>query len=159
MSGIAVSARVIARDNFGRFISECEAAATKTAEELVKTGAELARGFAPVGSKPDLRTIPLTQGISWRMTGATSGEFYAPGRQALPQEFGAGAHTITGNPGLSFFWEAEGRRFVPASVFYHQPDAVTVVNHPGNPPQPYLRPAYEAVMGMALRVAASNYPG
>lgn len=156
---IAVSTRVYARNSLGRFISECEAAATGTVESLIENGADLARDFAPVGHKPDPRTIPLRESIGHALTSRTSGVVYATARHALVTEFGGAPHTIPGNPALSFYWENMGRWWVPASEFYNTPGLADVVNHPGSPAQPYLRPAYRAMMGMALPTADRHYPG
>lgn len=159
MGYIAVSNRVIARNGIGRFIAECEIAGTRTVQKLIKRGERLSKDFAPRGHKHDPRTIPLVDSIESRMTGRTSGEWYATARHALPQEKGAAPHVIAGSPHLRFFWDEQGRMFVPAEEFYGVPGAVTMVNHPGNPPQPYLRPAYEIVMREAMRVADREYPG
>jgi hypothetical protein len=157
--GFAVSNRVVARNGIGRFIRECEMAAERTVKKAVDEGADMSRALAPVGPKEDPRTIPLKASIYTRMLGRTAGEWGAAARHAMAQEFGAGPHIITGNPNLAFYWEAAGRRFVPASVYYRQPGLVTVVNHPGNPAHPYLRPAYEAIRGRVMAIAAEEYPG
>lgn len=156
---IAVSNRVIARNGIGQFRVACERAAERTIKRAVNDGAELSRSFAPVGPKHDERTIPLAASIKARMTGSTSGEWYSTARHALPQEFGAGPHVIAGNPHLRFFWEAAGRMFVPAEEFYHQPGLVSIVNHPGNPASPFLRPAYNQVMGRIMAIARAEFPG
>lgn len=157
--GIAVSNRVTARNDIGRFIRECELAGERTIERAVEEGANISRAEAPIGHKHDERTIPLNQSIRTRMRGRTSGEWYSTARHALPIEFGAAPHEIVGSPGLKFYWEAAGRMFVPAEIYYHQPGLVTVVNHPGNAPQPFLRPAYEAVMSKIMAIAKTEYPG
>lgn len=155
---IGVSNKVIARDNFGQFIAECKIAGNRTIEKAVDEGVQHSRHNAPVGSKPDPRTVPLRDSIRGVAHG-TSGYWYSFARHALPQELGAGPHTITGSPGLEFYWEAEGRRWIPAAVFYGQPGLIDVVNHPGNAPQPFLRPAYEYVMVNIVRWAKRYYPG
>lgn len=155
---IGVSTRVIARDEFGLFIAECEMAGQRTVEKAVDEGARLARDFAPIGHKHDTRTVPLHQSIKTRMRGRTAGEWYSTARHALPQEFGAGPHLITGSPGLSFYWESAGRWFVPASEFYHEANKITIVNHPGNPSHPFLRPSYAAVMNRIMSIAKGEYP-
>lgn len=159
MGYIAVSNRVVARNGIGRFIAECELAGTRTVKKLIKRGERLSKELAPTGTKHDPRTIPLAQSISSRMTGATSGEWYATARHALAQEEGAAPHQIVGSPGLRFYWEAQSRMFVPAEEFYGVAGMPTIVNHPGNAPQPYLRPAYEIVMRQAMSVARREYPG
>ena len=156
---IAVSTRVYARNSLGRFISECEAAATATVESLVEKGADLARDFAPVGTKPDPRTIPLRESIGHALTSRTSGVVYATARHALVTEYGGAPHVITGSPALKFYWENAGRWWVPGSDFYGIPGLVDVVNHPGSPSQPYLRPAYRIIMGAAIETADRHYPG
>lgn len=159
MAGFAVSNRVIARNRIGEFIRDCEGAATKTVTKAARKGARLSRDFAPVGHKHDPRTIPLKDSIDWRLISRTAAEWYADARHALAQELSASPHVIAGNPDLAFYWEEAGRMFVPASHYYGQPDLVTIVNHPGNPAQPYLRPAYEIVMGQIMAIAAAEYPG
>lgn len=156
---IGVSNRVVARNAIGQFASACSAAGTATVKEAIEEGANMSRAIAPVGIKPDPRTVPLKESITAEMTGSTSGHWFSVARHALPTEFGGAPHEIVGSPGLRFFWDREGRMFEPASVYYGQPDMVTIVEHPGNPAQPFLRPAYEAVMGKIMQIAKRNYPG
>lgn len=151
---IAVSNKVFARNSMGQFIAECEAAGTRVVEHAVEEGAKLSRSFAPVGSRPDLRSIPLRESIASQMTGARTGHWFSASRHALPVEFGAGPHTIVGHPFLKFYWESAGRWWIPG--LFGAPD---VVNHPGNPAQPFLRPAYEIVMANVMRWARRYYPG
>lgn len=150
---IAVSTRVYARSDLGRFIAACKGGETAAVEELVSDGADLSRDFAPKD------TGELAASIGWVMLSATSGAWYATARHALPQEFGGSAHVITGNPSLHFFWEEQGRMWIPASQLYGQPGLVDVIHHPGNPPHPYLRPAYHVIMAKALSVLDRHMPG
>jgi hypothetical protein len=145
---VAVSSRVIARNNLGQFIRACQRAATETVEEAIKEGEDLAKGLAPTGHKADPRTVTLRAGMYHRMLSATSGEFGCKARHALPQEFGAVPHDITGQ--VSFWWDAMGRPWIPGS---------NTIRHPGNAAQPYLRPAYSAVMARVMSIAAAKYPG
>lgn len=154
---VAASTRVIARNSIGRFISEVDAAGTMLTERLIEDGAELSRALAPVGHEVDPRTIPLKESIETEMLGATSGRWYATARHALAQEMGAAPHVIEGDP-LGFWWENEGRWWIPAEVYYKRPGLTDVINHPGNAPQPFLRPAYEAVMSRAMEIAREVYP-
>lgn len=153
MGHVAVSNRVIARNSIGEFIAKCEEAATATVKEAVQDGAKYSKAFAPKD------TTALADSIEWRMTGATSGEWRAGTKYAMAQEKGASAHEIVGSPNLAFYWEKEGRDFIPASVYYNDPEAITVVHHPGNPAHPYLRPAYELVMSEVMSIARQKYPG
>lgn len=156
---IAASNRVIARNGIGQFIRDCEGAATRTVQRASERGAKLSKTFAPIGHKPDPRTIPLRESIFSEVLGRTSAHWVATARHALPIEFGAGPHDIPGNPALSFFWEAAGRMWIPASEFYGIPGLQDIVHHPGNAAQPYLRPAYNIVMGQIMSIAKSEYPG
>ncbi len=150
---IAVSTRVFARSSLGRFIADCKGAGTKTVQELVSDGANMSRDMAP------RETGELAASIAWVMLSATSGAWYATARHALPQEFGGAPHVIRGNPTLHFYWEEAGRMWIPAAEFYGQPGLADLVNHPGNAAQPYLRPAYHAIMAKSLSVADRYYPG
>lgn len=159
MDGMAVSNRVIVRSRFGQFIRECEMAAEDTVKAAVEEGAQISRTLAPVGKKPDPRTVPLKDSIFVQMRGRTSGSWGSFARHALPIEKGARPHTIYGKPGLHFFWDEAGRWWVPAEDFYGIPGLVDVVNHPGNAAQPFLRPAYEQVMARIMQIAKQKYPG
>lgn len=145
---VAASTQVHYRNNLGRFISDCESGARGTIAETVKEGARLSKGFAPE------RDGGLKRSIEPVVISRTSGVWRATAPHALPQEFGARPHEISGSPGLSFFWEKEGRMFTPAPG-----GKVTTVNHPGNPAHPYLRPAYKVVMGRVMSIAKRHYPG
>jgi HK97 gp10 family phage protein len=60
--------------------------------------------------------------------------------QAMIQEFGAGPHTITAHdPNGHLAFEEAGQLVTPR-----------VVHHPGNPPHPYMRPAWEAGKAQVL---------
>jgi hypothetical protein len=129
-----ISTTVIARNDFGRFVAEMEGRITRGIEDAIEQGAELSRGMAPVGEKPDYRTVPLKDSISTEMKSSTSGVWKSTARHAAPVEFGAGPHLITGQ--VRFWWDAEGRWWVPGQNF---------INHPGNRAQPFIRPAYEDI--------------
>lgn len=154
MPGVAVSNRVVVRNRFGEFIRDCEQAAEYTAEDMVKMGAELSREYAPVGSKPDPRDIPIAQSIVHEMLSRTSGVWKALSGHALHQEFGTRPHTMYGNPHFRFYWENEGRMWEPG-LFGEQ----DIINHPGHGPQPFMRPAYKEVMAAAMQIARMRYPG
>jgi len=154
VSEIAVSNRVVARSRMGQFIRDCEQAAEATAKDLVKEGASLSRRMAPVGTRHDRRSIPIRQSIDWKMLSRTSGVWFSTAAHALHQEFGTGPHPIIGNPFMHFFWENEGRWWMPGLL--GEPD---IINHPGHGPQPFLRPAYERISAKAMRVARRHYPG
>lgn len=144
---VAVSNRVVLRNNFGQFIRDCENGTGEAIKEAVIEGAALSRQLAPVGHKADHRTIPLKDSIEPVVVSRTQGFWQASGRQALPQELGAGPHSIPGN--VRFFWEEEGKWWTPGS---------NVINHPGNAAQPYLRPAHRQIMRRMLDIMKKYYP-
>lgn len=159
MGEIAIAGVVQGRNEFGRFITECEAAATRTVEKAVEQGAELSRQFAPVGHKPDPRTIPLAESITTVMFNAREGAWGSAARHALPQETGASSHPITGF--LGFYWEERGKSFVwddPKYDNWNEEEGVTI-EHPGNDPQPFLYPAYRIITQKLPGIAAREYPG
>lgn len=144
---IGLSNQVIARNGFGRFMARTDAAVTRSIEEAIEEGADLSRGFAPTGSKHDPRTVPLRDSISTEMLSSTAGRWRSDARHALAQERGARPHGIPGN--VSFWWEAEGRWWVPGE---------NIINHPGHGPQPFLRPAYEIIKRRLISILRRNMP-
>ncbi len=151
---VAVSNRVIVRDNFGRLISELEAAGQATVDELLDQGVSISRDMAPVGRDDDPRTVPLRDGFFVQKTGRTSGFWGNFARHARPVEFGARPHVIVGNPTMRFYWESERRMWVPG--LFGEPD---IINHPGNDAQPYMRPAYRIITQRVTQIARRFYPG
>lgn len=150
---VATSSQVIARDELGRFVAAVEKAGHDTVQDMVEEGAALSRGLAPVGHKPQHSgDIAIKDSIFSKMISRTAGYWGSASAHALPQETGSKAHLIVGNPGLRFFWDKEGRMFEPAV------GKPTIVNHPGNPAHPFLRPAYEIVMARWQQIAARHYP-
>lgn len=159
MGELAISGIVQGRNKFGEYITECEAAATRTVEKAVERGAELSRQFAPVGHKPDLRTIPLKDSITTVMFNAREGAWGSAARHALPQEKGAAEHDITGF--LGFYWEERGKSFVwddPKYDNWTEEEGATI-SHPGNDAQPFLYPAYRIITQKLPGIAAREYPG
>lgn len=148
MSGVAVSNRVIARNDIGQFRRACSDAAEKTVEEAVERGAKLSRQMAPSGTKRDPRTTKLKKSIEPHMLGRTQGEWVATARHALAIEKGAVPHIITG--WVNFFWENQGRDWEAGP---------NRINHPGNAAQPYLAPAYRVIMRQVMQIARDKYPG
>lgn len=150
---VTASNRVVARNSIGQFIEKCEQAATATVETLIDKGAKMSREMAPEGSDHDPRSIPLKQSIHARLISSTSGVWESWSRHAMFVEKDTKPHTYSGNPFFQFYWENAGRMWVPG--LFGETD---IVNHPGTTAQPFLRPAYEAVMNMAMEVAREKYP-
>lgn len=156
---LATSNRVVARDRWGRFRREIEQASEVAVRELVEEGMNISRAMAPVGSKHDRRTSSLKDSMFMVMESRTKGYWGSSARHALPIEYGARPHLIPGNPSLAFYWEAAGRNWIPASIYYGVPGMADLVNHPGNAAQPFLRPAYEIIrekMTAKLRQKMAN---
>lgn len=147
MAGIAVSNEVHVRNSLGQFIRACEDGARETAQEAIRRGERLSAGLAPTSGRNDPRTPSLAASFYSRMIGPTSGVWGNTARHALHQEFGTSAHEQTGD--VSFFWERHWRMWEPGE---------NVIQHPGNPPHPYLRPAYELIMGQITMIAREKYP-
>jgi hypothetical protein len=110
--------------------------------------------MAPIVHKHYMRSIPLAQSISAKMIGRTAGYWYSTARHAPFQEFGAGPHVMMGNPFFRFYWESKGRWWIPGLT--GEPD---VIHHPGNRPQPFMKPAYEIVSREIMQIAKGEYPG
>ena len=142
---MATTNHVIARDRFGRFIRNVEQASGETVKELIEEGMNISRAMAPVGTKHDRRTVPLKDSLYMVMQSRTKGYWGSNARHALAIEHGARPHVIPGNPDLAFFWEAAGRNWIPASIYYGVPGMQDFVNHPGNDAQPFLAPAYDII--------------
>lgn len=159
MGEFAVGPRVITRNAIGQFAAECERAAGETAHDIAKEGMELARTLAPAGHKPDRRTLPIRDSFYLQRYSATQWAFANSARHALPQERGARPHIIIGSPAFQFFWEAQRRDWVPASIYYGVPGLVDVINHPGNAAQPFMGPAWDVVKQRAVAIMRRHYPG
>ncbi len=153
MGSIEARTTVIAQNNIGRFVTECELAARDVIEEAVTDGARIAASLAP------RRTGALAASIHPVVLSRTSGLWQTGVPYALPQETGSRPHPIPGSPDLRFWWEKAGRTFLPAREFYGIPEAITVVNHPGNPATRYLLRSSHAVMAGIIRIADKHYPG
>lgn len=143
---LAVSAKVVARDEFGRFVDAIKVGGAESMAQLAKEGAEISRELAPYGSKPDPRGGHIKDNISFNST-STTAQWYVHVRQGLPQETGAVPHRIPGN--VTFFWEREGYWWKPGD---------NEIKHPGNAPKPYLRPAYEIIMARSLMIVKEHMP-
>lgn len=122
MAGFDARATVQYRNRFGRFDRLIGQGTEGMARDMVETTAQFAHEGAPVGpSREDYGRRELLSGsIEGRMTSATAGVVHARAGHAGPQELGAGPHIIPNAFG----------RGLP-------------VLHPGNAPQPYIRPALQ----------------
>ena len=151
---MAISNRVISRNRFGQFIADCEAAGQQTVDDALSEMEDAARILAPTGYKIDRRTTPLHDSFFINKLSRTSGVLGNFARHALAIEKGARPHLIVGQPFMKFFWEEENRMWVPG--LFGEPD---IINHPGNAAQPFMLPAYTAVMKRVMQIARRHYPG
>lgn len=140
------------RSNLGRFASSLDERADRIVNDAIERGADLSRALAPIGVKPDTRSIPLAASIFTERTSKTSGRWGSSARHGAAIEEGARPHLIVGNPHLRFYWEREGRMWEPGR--FGEPD---VVNHPGNHAQPYLEPAYRIVAQEISAIARKQF--
>lgn len=144
---IAVSNKVVARNDTGQFITACEIGGRDTMRDIATQGAELSRQLAPVGKKPDPRTPKLRDAISLSYT-STTAQWRCVARHAIIiEKTGSTQHFQSGD--VQFFWEKRGRMWTPGD---------NLISHPPTRPQPYLRPAYIMMMARALDIARSHYP-
>lgn len=132
-----VSTQIQFRDNSGQFIALLNAAGAAAARELVETAADDAADLAPVGpAREDYgRRGKLTENIEPVMTSAKVGVIVVRPLHGGAQEHGAGPHMIP---------NAFGRG--------------APVLHPGNPAQPFVRPAIIALKGKARAIIERFYP-
>ena len=140
------------RDLFGRFASGMDAAAMGALNEILDEGQKAARAAAPsgparedYGRRPKLRT-----NIQKLMLDSRSGIIYIDAVNALSQETGAGEHSIdaVNVPNLVFYWIKEGKIFVGPHV-----------DHPGNPPQPFMEVGFAEMDAVAEEILAKWYGG
>ncbi len=153
MSGLVYSNRVIARNNFGRFIRECEQAAESTVLETVTEGARLAAVYAPK------RTFTLAGSIKPFMLSATSGVWGTNTPYAAAQEFGAAAHTIDAH--VKFFWNKAGRMWMYPETYLARTGypGADPINHPGNPATHFMRDSQQIMSRRMVQIAKNRYPG
>lgn len=147
MGNVEAHAHVVARNGIGQFVRDVEGAATSTVKDAIEEGADLSRTLAPVGKKPDGRTVKLKDSITTEMLSRTQGRWTSRARHTLAIEKGAAPHEITGD--VSFFWEKHWRMWEPGE---------NMIQHPGNAAQPFLKPAYDAVSRRLMSIARRHYP-
>ena len=150
---VAVSNRVIARNGLGQFIRECEQAAGETVLDVARQGVAASRALAPV------RTGALASSIQPFLLTRTQAVWGSNLKYALPQETGARAHDLPAN--VSFWWEREGRMWMPPEVYLRRTGhaGADPIKHPGNPGTHFLRDGFDSVWGRVMSIARKHYPG
>lgn len=149
MAKVELGARVFAVNKFRHFISEVEAARTKTVQDTTEWAADLAVSLAPE------RTGALKDSIKPVMFSAREGGVVVGVSYWRHQEFGTRAHYIpSGGPRLGghlfFFWEKEGRMFGAPYPNY--------VWHPGNPEIGFMRKAGKQARYEMMERLRGNMP-
>ena len=137
-------------DTTGRFASLPEKA-REALLEVAQEGAVIAAARAPEGDGSSPRTRPpgrLKRSIHARRT-ALGAEFYSDAPHALPIEYGAGPHPISGRPFLSFPTRTPKLKKV-ATGRNAGKVVVRHVEHPGNAAKPFMIPAYRAIEGKII---------
>lgn len=141
-----------ARDLFGRFASAMDAAAIGALNEILDEGQTEAQAFAPDGPPRDDygRRPKLISNIQKILLDSRSGIITIDAVNALSQETGAVAHPIdaVNAENLVFYWEREGKWFKGPHV-----------DHPGNPPQPFMEAGFEEMDRIAEGVLEKWYGG
>jgi hypothetical protein len=132
----------------GRYIARVKEAAHATIEDTVQEGAEIAAAHAPK------RTGRLADSILPVVFSRTQGAWVAKAPYASYQEYGTSAHEMWGNPYFAFFWDEEGRWWVPG--LFGEPD---VIHHPGNPAHPFMEPSQAVMSRKIMAIARRHYPG
>lgn len=148
-----VSADVIVRDGFGRFIADIEGAATKSIADALDVGQAVAKSQAPV------RTGRLQGSFAAAILSRTSGVFFNTAPYAKYQDQGAGPHTISAY--VSFFWEREGRMWLSPDAYLAMTGypGADPINHPGNPATHFMDAGYRAIKRAMPGILQRNYPG
>lgn len=149
-----VSTRVIVRNDMGRFIADIEGAATKTVEQALEVGVQASRDAAPVGHKHDLRSTPITSSFYKTLESRTRGFYGNFSKHAIFQDQGTGPHTMIGKPTFRFYWENEGRMWIPGLM-----GDVDIINHPGNPAVHFMDTGYRAIRRQISAIMQRCYPG
>jgi hypothetical protein len=172
---------VFERDRFGQFAAECHRAAERTVQKTVKRGAAMSRKLAPAGGERKANYskrpgyVPLKKSIKTKVAG-TRGEWYSIAPHARFVEEGTSAHMIYGKlyfpwRGGTFVWNrrffgpisgsASGPYSIASTRGYRNWDAGGAwVLHPGTDAQPFMRPAYEAVVKkQMMQIAKQEFPG
>jgi hypothetical protein len=146
MGHMLISQEVIYRSELGRFLAACDEAATESVVKTLELGEKVAKGFAPIGAY-DPRGDKIIDSFDIIMLSSRSGVIANSSGHALAQEKGAGPHMI-GRDGQILYNPVKkwGPRRAP-------------VWHPGNPPQPFLEPAYAVVRGRMIEIMKEAYPG
>lgn len=147
MANLEISSKVIfARNRLGQLVSDEKAIGALN--ETLDEGLRGAIGAAPIGPiREDYGRRPQLRGdIHKVMLTSRSGVIRISAVNALSQETGAVEHEIHGNPNLVFFWKKMGQWFKGPKV-----------NHPGNPPQPFMEAGFEVMDTKAEGIIAKWY--
>lgn len=147
-----VGTQVHMRDELGRFIKEVEGAATKAVERSLQVGESAAKARAPI------RTGRLRNSFFPAVLSRTSGVLTNTAPYARWQDEGAGRHPLPAN--VSFFWEREGRMWMPPEVYLRvtgYPGA-DPIDHPGNPATHFMDAGYRAMIARMQSILDSSYP-
>lgn len=148
MASVKIRNHVSPRDNFGRFIKDIEGAATQVVSDALDAGIQASRAAAPE------RTSRLKNSFSKHIVSRTVGYYQNDAYYAEYQDQGTSPHHMVGNPYFKFYWEREGRDWIPG--LFGTPD---VIWHPGNPATHFMIAGYGPMVAKAKAVMPRYYPG
>lgn len=153
MGGVVYSTTVVARNEFGRFIRDCEQAAENTVEDTVSEGADVAAMLAPK------RTLRLASSIKPFMLSRTSGVWGSNVPYAAAQERGAVPHPISAY--VSFYWQKAGRKWMHPDLYRRVTggEPADPIWHPGNPARNFMRDSQAIMKRRMMAIARVRYPG
>lgn len=146
MGDVTIAVGVSLGDFSNEFVALLEQAGEGMLRDMAEDGAALSRAYAPIGTKADPRTRHLKDSIT-SSSDSESASWEATARHALITEEGGGPSEISGR--VNFFWEKEGRRWVPGP---------NIIHHPATDAQPYLKPALDDIMEKWEDYAKRHYP-
>ena len=149
MASLEITSKVVyARNKLGQLVSDAKALGALN--ETLDEGLRAAIAAAPIGPpRDDYGRRPQLRGdIHKVMLSSRSGVIRISAVNALSQETGAVPHEIhaVNGPNLVFYWIKKGQWFKGP-----------MVNHPGNPPQPYMEVGFETMDAKAEGIIAKWY--
>ena len=137
------------RDDSGRWVDHCHAAAVQSAEEAVAEGIRVAQMIAPRKTGHMAATIRAQQTYEYEVANTlhVTSAFSVGSDHWHFQEYGTLPHDITGM--VSFYWEKQHRRWQPGT---------NVISHPGNRATHFMVRGNEAARDALEHAVRRNYP-
>jgi hypothetical protein len=146
MEKVGVTARVQWRDPFGKFAERIRDAASESAYDIAKRGAELSASYAPKKTRRLMRAIKAIKGLAGQARWVVEG---TPDllKIAAAQETGARPHVIRSGDGGPLA-NKEEKFFAPSGE----------VKHPGNPAIRFMERARRELAREAVVIVGKRMP-